>query len=69
MARTPDLELVSHRMSIITTTFACKARWANVTPADKLAALEAMIFAERDRKLEESRKRRARARRAARGAA
>jgi putative transposase len=37
-----------------------------VTPADKLAGLEAVIFAERDRKLEEARDRRAMARRSAR---
>jgi putative transposase len=33
-----------------------------VTPADKLTGLDAMIFAERDRKLEEARDYRARAR-------
>jgi putative transposase len=37
-----------------------------VTPADKLAGLDVEIFAERDRKLEEARERRAVARRAAR---
>jgi transposase InsO family protein len=37
-----------------------------VTPADKLAGLEVEIFAERDRKLEEARERRATVRRAAR---
>ena len=37
-----------------------------VTPADKLAGLESVIFAERDRKLEEARERRAHARRALR---
>jgi len=37
-----------------------------VTPADKLASLDVEIFAERDRKLEEARERRAVARRAAR---
>jgi hypothetical protein len=37
-----------------------------VTSADKLASLEVEIFAERDRKLEEARERRAVARRAAR---
>ena len=37
-----------------------------VTPADKLIGLEKEIFAERDRKLEEARERRARARREAR---
>jgi hypothetical protein len=37
-----------------------------VTPADKLAGLEVEIFAERDRKLEEARERRAAVRRAAR---
>jgi putative transposase len=37
-----------------------------VTPADKLAGLEPVIFAERDRKLEEAREQRAHARRAAR---
>jgi putative transposase len=36
-----------------------------VTPADKLAGLDAEIFAERDRKLEEVRHRRAQARRRA----
>lgn len=37
-----------------------------VTPADKLAGLEEVIFAERDRKLEEARLRRAAARQAER---
>jgi transposase InsO family protein len=37
-----------------------------VTPADKLAGLDSEIFAERDRKLEEARQRRAAARRATR---
>ena len=37
-----------------------------VTPADKLAGLDEVIFAERDRKLEEARDRRATARRAPR---
>ena len=37
-----------------------------VTPADKLASLDVEIFAERDRKLEEARERRAVARRARR---
>ncbi len=37
-----------------------------LTPADKLAGLEEVIFAERDRKLEEARERRQRARQAAR---
>ncbi len=32
-----------------------------ITPADKLAGLETVIFAERDRKLEEARERRSRA--------
>ena len=36
-----------------------------VTPADKLNGLEQVIFAERDRKLEEARQRRAAARRGA----
>jgi putative transposase len=36
-----------------------------ITPADKLAGLEEVIFAERDRKLEEARARRAAARRVA----
>ena len=40
-----------------------------VTPADKLAGLDEEIFAERDRKLEEARDRRAMARRAARDVA
>ena len=35
-----------------------------ITPADKLAGLEKVIFAERDRKLEEARARRQEARRA-----
>jgi hypothetical protein len=35
-------------------------------PADKLAGLDAVIFAERDRKLEAARQRRARTRQAAR---
>jgi transposase InsO family protein len=37
-----------------------------ITPADKLAGLDAVIFAERDRKLEEARQRRALARQATR---
>ena len=37
-----------------------------VTPADKLVGLEKEIFAERDRKLEEARERRATARRGSR---
>ena len=36
-----------------------------IAPADKLAGREQLIFAERDRKLEEARKRRARARQSA----
>ena len=36
-----------------------------ITPADKLAGREKLIFAERDRKLEEARKRRAQARQSA----
>lgn len=36
-----------------------------ITPADKLNGLDAVIFAERDRKLEEARERRKQARRAA----
>jgi hypothetical protein len=36
-----------------------------VTPADKLAGLETVIFAERDRKLEEARERRKTARKVA----
>ena len=40
-----------------------------LTPADKLNGLEKVIFAERDRKLEEARQRRQRARQAARGVA
>jgi hypothetical protein len=35
-----------------------------ITPADKLNGLEQLIFAERDRKLEEARQRRQQARRA-----
>jgi transposase InsO family protein len=37
-----------------------------ITPADKLAGLDAVIFAERDRKLEQARERRAQVRQAAR---
>jgi len=37
-----------------------------LTPADKLAGMDAVIFAERDRKLEEARQRRAQARLATR---
>lgn len=37
-----------------------------ITPADKLAGLDAVIFAERDRKLEQARQRRAQARQAVR---
>lgn len=40
-----------------------------ITPADKLNGLEEVIFAERDRKLEQARERRRRARQAARGVA
>ncbi len=40
-----------------------------ITPADKLNGLEEVIFAERDRKLEQARERRRRARQAARGIA
>ena len=40
-----------------------------ITPADKLNGLDEVIFAERDRKLEEARERRRRARQAARGVA
>ena len=51
-----DVEL--HHMWTTTTTRVCIAL-GYVTPADKLTGLEKEIFAERDRKLEEARERRA----------